>query len=226
MGKNNWITKIKKQDWAGHFIELVIVILGIFIAFKLAQIGQDKHEILQYKGLIASVKLENEKNLEEFEELRIYRKEILANSNTLLDHLNFEKKPLEDSIQYYLFKLNRISTPDLQLQALERLINSTFSAASPELKTEAIRLKALYDEWLMGSEEFVDEKTEKFFNYLFDAVDFYQSKVVDMDPIYTLRFKNNIWDICGSEWEQTKLYNGALEQFEIFHKMVLTELED
>lgn len=220
------LNELKKQNWTSHFIELLIVILGIFIAFQFAKMGERKNEKQQYLELVAGVKLENEKNREEFEELRTYRKETLEFSNNLLRLLNDPASAPKDSIRYYLFRLYRISTPDLQFQAIEGLINSTFSFSNLDLKNEAIRLKALYDEWLLSSDEFTTTKQEKFFVYLYQTIDFHRGKILDYSDLFSLAFKNNVWEICGSEEEQSRLYNVAFEQFEKFDRMVVAELED
>lgn len=209
-------------------IELVIVILGIFIAFQLTLIGSNKSEKLQYLELVTNVKLENEKNAEEFEELRNYRIKTVALTDSLLRLLNSPETAPKDSIRYFIFSLYRISTLDLQQQALRNLINSTLSVSEHNLKNEAIRLKALYDEWLLSSNEFIEFiefKQNKFYRYLYDDIDFTKGEILNFKTIYSLRFKNNIWEIRGSEREQTRLYNEAFEQFETFHEMVLEELE-
>lgn len=217
---------LKRQDWTGHFIELIIVVLGIFIAFQFANFGQQKKEKQQYQELVLSVKLENDKNREEFEELRVYRKETVRNSKNLLSVLDSVPENSKDSIRYLIFNLLRISTPDLQQQSLESLINSTFAATNSALKNEAIRLKAYYDEWLLSSEAFGDHKQSKLFDFLYDSIDFRNGKILDYEKIFSLRFKNNIWEICGAEEEQSRLYNEGFKQFEKFHELVLKELSE
>ncbi len=216
---------IYSQNWSNHIIELLIVILGIFIAFQFAMWGERIQEKRQYLELVTSVKLENEKNLEELEELKTYRHQTVEKSKSLLGILNAPETASKDSIRYFIFTLNRISTPDLQQQALENLIASTFSVANMGLKNEAIRLKALYDEWLLSSETFSSEKSEKFFEFLYDDIDFLNGEILNYDRIFSLRFKNQVLEICGSEIEQTRLYEMVVKQFDLFHKQILKELE-
>lgn len=209
------LEKLKRQDWVGFLIEIVIVILGIFIAYQLTVASEQRAENNQLKTLIQNMKLENEKNLEELEELKPYRESTVKWTKLFFQFLDTQQQPESDSIQFYITKLFQISTPDLQQQNLIAYINSTHSSKkSLELKNVALRLKAYYDEWVEGSIEFRKLKHDNFFDYLADAVDFKTGKIVNDQKIRSLFFKNKILEILFSEMEQHRLYEEAYEQSE------------
>ncbi len=203
---------LNKLNWKVYILELFIVIFGISIAYQLNIINENRVSHKLEITAIQNLKKEIEINVAEFESLRSYRIQITANTLALLNLLKSENKVSLDSANKYIFRLVRTSTPDLQQEAANFYLNSNYSDSNIELKNELLSLKTYFQELLQLSLSARDAKMDGFFGYLQDAVDFTKPRVVDLDKINGLKFKNIIWNQSSDEQEINRLFKQADEK--------------
>lgn len=204
---------LKKLNWKVYLMELLIVIVGITIAYQV--------NIYYEKGLnrqleltsIENLRKENEINLEEFRSLDGYRKRISSETRSVVTLLR-QKKVLKDSVEAHLFYLARTSTPDLQQEASNFYLNNNYSNANLKLKNELLILKTYLQELLTVSSGYQQRKSQDFFLFLRDAVGFPARKIVNMDKVTSLEFKNILWTQGSDEIELNRLYSQALKKLE------------
>lgn len=200
-------------------MELVIVIVGITIAYQV--------NIIYEKGVshqleitaIENLHKENQINLEEFQSLEAYRERITRESiqlRKLLSSPNVSK----DSVDKHIFFLVQTSTPDLQQEASDFYLSSNYGNANLELKNELLTLKTYLQELLSMSEGYKDRKNNDFMLFLRDAVDFPERQVVNMKKIRSLEFKNIVWNQLSDEHELNRLYIQASEKLEEVQALV------
>lgn len=125
--------KIKARMLTIYTMELLIVILGISIAFQVQVYYEGKVEERQEQSAIQKLYLENELNLSKFESLQAYRFNMEQNTRILLAILDSPFKSNKDSLSNYIFDLQRISTPDFQEQSMDFYLSSSLNENESEL---------------------------------------------------------------------------------------------
>jgi hypothetical protein len=206
-------------------MELLIVIVGITIAYQV--------NIIYEKGVnhqleitaIENLRKENEINLEEFQSLEAYRERITRESSQLSKLLSGPNVS-KDSVDKHIFFLVQTSTPDLQQEASDFYLSSNYSNANLELKNELLTLKTYLQELLSMSEGYKDRKNSDFMLFLRDAVDFPERQVVNMKKIQSLEFKNILWNQVSDEHELNRLYTQASEKLDQVQALVKRILEE
>ena len=116
-----------------YTMELLIVILGISIAFQVQVYYEGKVQERQEQSAIQKLYLENELNLSKFESLQAYRFNMEQNTRILLAILDTPFKSNKDSLSNYIFDLQRISTPDFQEQSMDFYLSSSLNENESEL---------------------------------------------------------------------------------------------
>ncbi|MCE7994509.1 MAG: hypothetical protein HEP71_21170 [Roseivirga sp.] len=219
------IRLLNKLNWKIYLMELIIVIVGITIAYQV--------NIYYEKGLnrqleltaIENLRKENQINLEEFSSLEAYRKRISSETRSIFRLLG-EKNVRKDSLEAHLFYLVQTATPDLQQEASNFYLNSNYSNTNLELKNELLTLKTYLQELMSLSNGYQQSKSEDFFKFLRNAVDFPARKIVNMDKLTSLEFKNIIWNQGSDEIELNRLYKQAVEKLVEVQDLVEQILKD
>lgn len=192
-------------------MELVIVILGISIAY---QVNNYKERIVNNRleqNALLNLQKEIQINIDEFESLAAYRKGITQETTKFQKALQ-QGTISNDTAQKYLFKLVRTSTPDLQHQATTSYLASNYGTTNISLKNELLALQTYLQELTAVSEAYNKLKAEDFVKYLRDEVDFSNAVIVSMNKINSLEFRNIIWNQLGYEVELNRLYKLSEEQ--------------
>ena len=205
---------IQKINWKIYLMELIIVILGITIAYQLNIIYEDRVNHKLELSALENLKKENEINLKEFESLEKYRDRITDRTRKLGRLL--KNPPLvKDSVEQHLFYLIQTSTPDLQHEASNFYLNSNYSNRYLVVKNEVLTLKTYLQEFMEMSNGYKQKKSSDFMRFLRDAVDFDRKKVVNLKKIGSLEFKNIIWNQGSDEVELNRLYEQAFDQLKM-----------
>lgn len=213
----------KNQNFKIYFMELIIVILGISIAYQLNIVYENRVNHGLEMGAVSNLQKEIQINIEEFESLKSYRKQITGDSRKLMELLKSDNVR-KDSIEKYVFRLVRTSTPDLQQQATASYLASNYNMSNLELKNELLQLQTYFLELLDLSEDYKDRKQNDFMRFLRDAVDFPERKVMDLGVVKTVAFKNIIWNQSSDEHELNRLYalaNSQLTKVDSLINMIL-----
>ncbi len=217
---------LQKFNFKIYLMELVIVILGITIAYQVNVYYERGINRKLELTAIENLKKENEINIEEFKSLAAYRKRITFSSERLFVLLR-SKEPLpKDSAEAYLFKLVQTSTPDLQQEASNFYLSSNYGDSNLKLKNDLLTLKTYLRELMDQSESYKRDKSSEFMAFLQDAVDHDRRKVVNIDKLRTLSFKNILWNQTSDEYELTRLYEQATQKLDEVQALVNEILEE
>ncbi len=203
--------KLRGRIISIYTMELLIVILGITIAFQVQLYYEGNVEERLEESAIQKLYLENELNLSEFESLQAYRVNMEQNTRILLAILDSPFKNNVDSLSNYLFDLQRISTPDLQEQSMNFYLNSNFTINESALAEELISLRNLYQELKDLTDHYWEKKSKYFFDYLKDEVDFANRQILSIQKLSSLEFRNDIWSLFLDEIEQNRLYKESYD---------------
>ena len=207
-------------------MELVIVILGISIAYQVnVYYEQGLNRQLELTA-IENLRQENEINIQEFKSLEAYRERITNKSVALMKLLKQAQPISKDSAEAYVFWLVQTSTPDLQQEASNFYLSSNYGNSNLELKNQLLTLKTYIQELMDMSEGYKDRKYADYMRFLQDAVDFDERKVVNLEKIRSVSFKNIIWNQTSDEFELNRLYKQAtkkLDEVQLLVEEVLKE---
>ena len=159
-------------------MELIIVILGISIAFQLNIINEQRINRKLEVNALKSLEKELQINIDEFQSLERYRTQITRESSQLLNLLD-NSKINRDSAEKYVFRLIQTSTPDLQRQATASYLNSNYGDTNLGLKNELLALQTYFRELLELSKGYKMRKHQDYMIFLRDVVDFLQRKTIN-----------------------------------------------
>ncbi|GEM_PF-4199176 len=202
-------------------MELMIVILGISIAFQVQVIYEDNQNARRELIALERFQSENELNLSEFESLMPYRINMEQNTRILHMILDSPFATNPDSIANYVFTLQRISTPDLPTGAMDGYLKGNHDQRNPELEREMQSLKALYAELKELTSHYWEKKTAYFYNPIKSEVDFSKQQVLSTDNFTSISFRNDLWSLFLDEIEQNRLYKESYDK--LIHVQSLTE---
>lgn len=210
---------MKNPSFKVYLMELVIVVVGITIAFQV----NVYYEANTNKGLeinaIRNLQKELTINLEEFESLKDYRTNITQSTRSLMGLLN-KGSFSEDEFSPLFFTILRTSTPDLQSNASAFYVNSNYGDEHLELKSELLVLDTYLQELMDMSEGYSERKDLFYFNeQMFESVDFSERVILDMTYFRTATFKNGAWMVGGDDMELNRLYEQAESQLNKVYSM-------
>ena len=175
--------RIKQRLWSIYLMELLIVILGITIAFQVQVIYEDKQDRNREITALERLHNENDLNLTEFESLMPYRMNMEQNTRMLQIMLDSPFGNNADSLSNYLFTLQRVSTPDLPEESMEAYLNGNFKLRNQDLSRELQKLKGLYLELKELTSHYWEKKNEYFYNPIKDEVDFTQRQIISTEKL-------------------------------------------
>lgn len=210
---------LNQLNWKVYLMELIIVILGISIAYQVNIVYEKGVNQQLELSALENLRKENDINLKEFESLEAYRARITDRTKKLGSLIR--KGPLvKDSVEQHIFWLVQTSTPDLQHEASNFYLSSNYSNNHLKLKNELLTLKTFLQELSEMSEGYRKRKNEDFMIFLRDAVDFDAREVVNLKKLETLAFKNIIWSQAVDEHELNRLYDQAYAQLKLVQHKV------
>lgn len=185
--------------------ELLIVVIGITIAFQL-NVWNDNSKSRQLKeDLLHSFKTENHLNNEEVIESLLKVHETIDVDLKLIEMLKNSDTEM-DSIRYQIAVLYNISWPEFTTTHLENFLN--FNEVNSPLREEMLVLKTHYDAHALLINTYKDQKQLKYFDYLSDALDMTANlKVVKPEKVLSVQFRNNIMIISAYEQSLEQVYN-------------------
>lgn len=211
---------LKRQDWMAVIIELLIVVLGITIAYQLNNYQETAKADSAQKALKEKLRLENQQNLDTFKELS----EVA------------EKSP--ESLDLYVQYLDSVSanqsmeeyeTPPITLKYFERAVSSiyysikdehlkTYLAASPqilesELAAELLNLKSSFDDLREVRTLLRDYRIGYIWEYT-DRAYIRDRGTVDTEIMTDNIIRNRLFKLSNIESEHLYLFSRAVRQME------------
>ena len=206
------LSKLKK--FSSYFIELIIVVLGVSIAFQL-NVWNDSRKIKKVEDqLLDNFYAENNYNIRDSDSSAFYKR---ANVETGLALIEILKKPDPslDSARIYMGQLYEISWPNFTTTHLENYLD--FTTGSTPLREEMLNLMARVEAIRELGQKYIDLKQEKYFDYLSDAVDMNDNLIiVRKDKVLSIEFTNNLMLIVAYEQSMSEVLD-EIEQSQ--HKL-------
>jgi hypothetical protein len=173
-----------------YLMELIIVVVGVSIAFQLSVWNDDRKSAETENHLLQNFISENNLNKVEIDST-IKNIDYNIDANPYLIKLLQLQDPDMDSVRIIMARLYNISWPDITSTHLNNYLG--YESGTSQLKEEMLVLKTLYvavDE-LTGV--YIQQKQGKYFDYLSDAVDMTDGlKVVNKEKLLNVKFRNNL----------------------------------
>ncbi|MCO6358309.1 hypothetical protein GBO34_06840 [Roseivirga pacifica] len=188
-------------------MEVFIVIFGITVAYQLNVYYDDKKDLRLENAAIEKLHNENELNLTTFESLIDERLQIEDDTRELARILYAGQFMQDDSLALYLFEINQIYKPLFQIEAINFYLNTNYTNKNSDLKNELISLKSNYLQ-LRDVVEYYVRMKEKYYNdFLVSDVDFGEEKILSLDRIKSVEFKNLVVNLLANEIELNALFD-------------------
>ncbi|OEJ99525.1 hypothetical protein [Roseivirga misakiensis] len=197
--------RLKKNDIYTYLMEIFIVIFGITVAYQLNVYYEDKKDLKLEESAIERVLSEIEANQGAFGNL-IQNRLKLQNDTRQLARFLFAGDALsEDSISHYLFDINKTYKPIMQMEALNFYLNTNYTNKNSDLKSDLLILKGLYLELRDVVEYYVRMKEKYYGDFLVSDVDFGEERIVSLEKIKSVEFKNLVVNLLSNELELNAL---------------------
>lgn len=204
----------KLKQFGSYFIELIIVVLGVTIAFQLNVWNDNRKTKDVEKQLIENFAAENNYNIRESDSSLFYKN---ASIETGVAFMTLLKNPESstDSVRYYLARLYEITWPNFATTHLENYLN--FTTGSTPLREEILNLKSLIESIHVLGDSYSQQKQMKYFDYLSDAVDMADNlTIINRGKIFSAQFRNNLMFIIAYEQSMAEVLEEiALSQLKL-----------
>ena len=188
-------------------MEVFIVIFGITVAYQLNVYYDDKKDLRLENAAIEKLHNENELNLTTFESLIDERLQIEDDTRELARILYAGQFMQDDSLALYLFEINQTYKPLFQIEAINFYLNTNYTNKNSDLKNELITLKSNYLQ-LRDVVAYYVRMKEKYYNdFLVSDVDFGEEKILSLDRIKSVEFKNLVVNLLANEIELNALFD-------------------
>lgn len=186
-----------------YLIELIIVVLGVSIAFQLSVWNENRNNRRLENELLKDLAYENSINKLDCEEAKLALKKTNELTLELINILSNKNSSI-DTIRIKLAALFSISWPDLSTTHLENYLE--FKSNNSELKTDILRLKTQYIAFKDLNNQYIEIKKIEYFNFLSKVVDFSNFAILDETRIRGVEFKNQLILIVSYESSILDLY--------------------
>jgi len=211
-GTSRRLSKVKRATFATYLIEIFIVIFGITVAYQLNVYYEDKKDLKLEDSAIEKLHTENETNISNFESM-IEDRFTMEEDTRQLARILFSGGNLEDdSISHYLFDINRTYKPILQYEGLNFYLNTNYTNKNTDLKNELISLKNYYLELRELVQNYVRMKEKYYSEFLVTEVDFGEERIISLEKIKSVAFKNLVINLLANEIELNGLFEEAYQK--------------
>jgi ribosomal protein S17E len=182
----------RKIDWLNHFLEFVVVIVGILIAFQLNTCSQNKKEQQLVDRHIANIIEETEFNKNNFIYASKKVGEAIKTLDTLLTYIE-EAKDL-DSINALSIEMLNLPITYIKRNSYNSLVESgdIRLVSNFELKEDVIQLYEFYS-WAEGIDKVTAQTYNDYFlQYLIENLDLVTTKTQERSVYESKKFRNSL----------------------------------
>ena len=182
-------TSIYKKA-GSYLMELIIVIVGVSIAFQLSLWNDTRRSNEIENHLLQSFVNENQLNQAEIDSTVSNIEYTLKANPKLIEMLKDDMADI-DSIRLIMASLYSISWPEITSAHLNNYLE--FESAISPLKEEMLVLKTHYNSVEELLNVYIDQKQQKYFDYLSDVVDMTDGlKLLNEEKLRDIQFRNNL----------------------------------
>ncbi len=196
---------LKKGDFYTYLMEVLLIIFGITVAYQLNVFYEDKKDLKLEEAAIEKVHTENEHNMDYFVNTIDERKKLEEDTRELARILFSGGNLEDDDISTYLFDINKVAKPIVQLEAINFYLTTNYTNRNSDVKSELITLKSKYLE-LRDVVDYYARMKEKYYSeFLVSDVDFGEEKILTYDKIKSVEFKNLVVNLLANEQQLNRL---------------------
>ncbi len=186
---------IKNQDWFVVFIEIIIVVLGVYIGLYLGDIQEERKLAKDTNQSLIALELELRSDLTRVDEIIAHQRLMISTFKAVVRNLNSPEIDNDQLKQGFLF-IDSGSDTFFQNQSAYQTMQT--SGYLPALPDEALRLQITkLFEREFERQEFVanlyDEVNQKIKIHIFTrSWDTENGRLVNTDPIEIIRLRNGV----------------------------------
>lgn len=183
--------KKNRINWLHQFVELIVVIIGISLAFMINRAHENHKAGRLEQKFLQSFYDDISKDSEQLSEILIREETTLKDINRLLAMLK-KSSVHNDSLMGMLSKMSRYYPFFQNASTYESIKNSgNLNIISDYfLKEEIIKYYQRYEERKIQEQNFSSFLNSYFIPFLFENIDFEATKIVNMNIIRHYKFKN------------------------------------
>lgn len=206
---------MQKSSFKEYLIELLIVIIGITVAFSLNNLAEARKESNLERKYLEDIRSDLERDsLNLTSAIKFNKDKIVKLENVIALIMNDQKRQFQDSLMNgtdiigsYVFFYPESFTLNSLLQSGDfKLI------ASDDLKKELLRLRWMYDRIQTDQTNFLSALDNNYYPRVLAARDVIENKIVDLDFYYGIELKNYTGYTYNDTNNMTYYYNRILEQ--------------
>ena len=213
----NVLSKLKrllqKRDWFAYLVDLLIVILGITIAYQLNVVQQENETRTTRTRLLQDLQAENAQNINDFRVSAGYYHQLgdqLLRLSVLLEN---DTVPIDTLNAYIPYAVNwRYYT--IAESYLNTYLNASKELGLSQLTADLLKLQSLYRDLGLLWQLPRDYRLHTLDGYFARGIDYRTNKIIDVSLLRQKEFVNRIVFLSYIEREHARVYFEALRQME------------
>lgn len=218
--------KKTRKRWFHYLIELVLVIIGITIAFWLNNLGEERKNNRQKKAYLTDIRSDLAKDSIQLAADIAYNQSKITTLQQALEGI--DNKVEIDSVlprileigNYEFFRPDNFTLTSLIQSGDLKLIDSEST------KRELLRLLKMYEVIDNTQNNFLDALDENYFPMLISKVDMTATKAVDADFFYSTEMKNYCAYTLNETRRHIATYRNTQEQIARVKSLIDSELDN
>ena len=215
----------QRQDWLAYLIELLLIVLGITIAYQLNVYAQENATQEFKRRLLENLRAENQQNQQELED-EAKHFDVLPDRLKQLQHWITQKKSPLDSVSEELYLVYSWTYYTLNNGYLAHYANSNVRTNNNALENELLRLQYTYQNLAQIADLAKTYRIEEINAYLVDRIDYSSGELTasEMQTLQTPPFINRLVLLTSMEQEHRRLYQEAMQQVNEVDSLLSVEL--
>lgn len=204
--------RLKSASFLTYVMEIFIVIFGITVAYQANVYYEDRKDDKLEIAAIEKLHTENDSNIEEFKSLVDSRQKLEEDTRQLARVLFTEGNLLSTELSHYLFDINQTHKPRIHYEGLNFYLNTNYNDKHSDLKSELVSLKNYYIELTSLLADYVRMKEKYYGEFLVSEVDFGEEKILSLEKIESVEFKNLVVNLLSNEIDLNTLFETAYQK--------------
>lgn len=204
--------RLKSGNFFTYVMEIFIVIFGITVAYQLNVYYEDKKDDKLEIAAIEKLHTENDSNIEEFKSLVENRLKLEEDTRQLARILFTGGDLLSADLSHFLFDINQTHKPRIHYEGLNFYLNTNYNNIHSDLKSELVSLKNYYIELTSLIADYVRMKEKYYGEFLVSQVDFGEEKILSLEKIESVEFKNLVVNLLSNEIDLNTLFETAYQK--------------
>lgn len=204
--------RLKSASFFTYVMEIFIVIFGITVAYQANVYYEDRKDDKLEIAAIEKLHTENDANIEEFKSLVENRQKLEEDTRQLARVLFTGGDLLNSELSHYLFDINQTHKPRIHYEGLNFYLNTNYNDKHSDLKSELVSLKNYYIELTSLLTDYVRMKEKYYGEFLVSEVDFGEEKILSLEKIEGVEFKNLVVNLLSNEIDLNTLFETAYQK--------------